>query len=49
LAAGIRTVVTPSFYTKAENFTGAAVVRTSLDAYPGTPALDLRGLRELVA
>ncbi len=49
LAAGIRTVVTPSLYTADDDFTGAAVVRKNLDAYPGTPALDLSGLRELVA
>ncbi len=47
VAAGIRTVVTPSFYTENENFAGAAVVRNNLDGYPGTPPLDLAGLREL--
>jgi beta-phosphoglucomutase-like phosphatase (HAD superfamily) len=49
LAAGIRTVVTPSLYTAHDDFTGAAIVRKHLDAYDRTPELDLAGLRELVA
>ncbi len=49
VAAGITTVVTPSLYTAKDDFTGAAVVRKHLDAYDTTPALDLAGLRELVA
>jgi HAD superfamily hydrolase (TIGR01509 family) len=49
LAAGIRTVVTPSLYTAGDDFTGAAVVRKHLDAYDQTPALDLAELRKLVA
>ncbi len=49
LAAGIRTVVTPSLYTAGDDFTGATIVRKHLDAYDRTPALDLAELRALVA